>query len=70
MITTAGRFSLLRQLAWATTLAAGFATAWFLIVITLTTWIQTAWPGEKPRAYESVHGPIRRLAHHPELRPR
>ncbi len=54
MITTASRFSLLRQLAWAATLAAGFATAWFLVVITLTTWIQNAWPEEKPRAYESV----------------
>ena len=54
MITTVGRFSLLRQLAWATTLAAGFATAWFLIVITLTTWIHNAWSAEKPRTYESV----------------
>ena len=54
MIRTTSPLALLRQLAWAATLAAGFATAWFLVVVTLTTWIQNAWPEQKPRAYESV----------------
>jgi hypothetical protein len=41
------RFSLLRQLAWAATLATGFGTVWFMLVIWLATSIQDSWQGRK-----------------------
>ena len=41
----AHRYSLLRQLVWAATLATGFGTLWFVLVMWLTTSIQEAWQG-------------------------
>jgi hypothetical protein len=45
MIMIARRFSLLRQLAWAATLAVGFGTLWFVVVSLLATWFREAWQG-------------------------
>ncbi len=42
---TVRKFSLLRQLVWAATLATGFGTLWFVVVIWLTTSIDEAWRG-------------------------
>lgn len=42
---TARKFSLLRKLMWAATLAIGFGTVWFVLVIWVTTSIQEAWQG-------------------------
>jgi len=42
----ARRLSLLRQLAWAATLATGFGTLWVVLVVWLGTSIQEAWTGE------------------------
>ncbi len=50
----ASRFSLLRQLAWAATLATGFGTAWFLAVVLLGTWIHEAWQGGKRSSPERL----------------
>jgi hypothetical protein len=47
MIMIARKFSLLRQLVWAATLAAGFATLWSVLAIWLGTSIQEAWQGGK-----------------------
>ena len=45
MIMMARRYSLLRQLVWAATLATGFGTLWFVLAIWLGTSIQDAWQG-------------------------
>jgi hypothetical protein len=45
MIMIARRFSLLRQLVWAATLATGFGTLWFALLLWLGTSIQAAWQG-------------------------
>jgi len=50
----ARKFSLLRQLAWAATLAAGFAALWLVIVLWLGTAILEARQGGRRRAYESL----------------
>ncbi len=54
MIMTARKFSLLRQLAWAATLAAGFGTLWFVLVLWLGTSIQETWQGGNRPPYESL----------------
>ena len=41
----APRFSLLRQLAWAATLAIGFGTVWFVLAIWIATRFKSAWNG-------------------------
>jgi hypothetical protein len=49
MIMIARKLSLLRQLPWAATLATGFGTLWFALVIWLATSIQDAlWRGNQP----------------------
>ena len=45
MIMIARKFSLLRQLAWAATLATGFGTLWFMLVVWLGTSIQRGLAG-------------------------
>ncbi len=50
----ARRFSLLRQLAWAATLATGFGTLWFVVVLWLGTSIQEAWQGGHRPPQESL----------------
>jgi hypothetical protein len=42
---TASKLSLLRQLTWAATLATGFGTLWFALLLWLGTSIQEAWQG-------------------------
>ncbi len=44
----ARRYSLLRQLVWAATLATGFGTLWFVLAIWLGTSIQDAWQRGDP----------------------
>jgi hypothetical protein len=48
------KFSLLRHLLWAATLATGFGTVWFLLVAPLTTSIQEAWQGANRLRQESL----------------
>ena len=50
----ARKFSLLRQLAWAATLATGFGTLWFMLVVWLGTSIQQAWQGENRLVFERL----------------
>ena len=47
----ARKFSLLRQLAWAATLATGFGTLWFVLVLWLGTSIQQAWHGRESAGF-------------------
>jgi hypothetical protein len=54
MIMIARKFSLLRQLAWAATLATGFGAAWFMLVLWLGTSIQKTWPGGDRPVYERL----------------
>ncbi len=50
----ARKFSLLRQLAWATTLATGFAALWGMLVAWLGTSIQNALPAGNPAVFERL----------------
>ncbi len=50
----ARRFSLLRQLAWAATLAAGFGALWLVLVLWLASPIQEAWWGGHLPPYETL----------------
>ena len=50
----ARKFSLLRQLAWAATLATGFGTLWFMLVAWLGTSIQQAWQGGNRPVFERL----------------
>jgi len=50
----ARRFSLLRQLAWAATLGAGFGALWLVLVLWLGTLIQEAWRGGHLPPYETL----------------
>ena len=50
----ARKFSLLRQLAWAATLATGFGTLWFMLVLWLGTSIQQAWQGGNRAVFERL----------------
>ena len=43
------RFSLLRQITWATILGTGFGTIWFLLVIWLATALQEGLRGSRPK---------------------
>jgi hypothetical protein len=54
MIMIARKFSLLRQLAWAATLATGFGTLWFMLVAWLGTSIQQAWQGGNRLVFERL----------------
>jgi hypothetical protein len=54
MIMTARKFSFLRQLAWAATLATGFGAGWFMLVAWLGTSIQQAWQGGDRPVYERL----------------
>jgi hypothetical protein len=48
------KFSLLRHLLWAATLATGFGTLWFVVMIWLTTSIQEAWQDRVRLRQESI----------------
>ncbi len=50
----ARKFSLLRQLAWGATLATGFGTLWFILMLWLGTSIQLAWQGENRAVFERL----------------
>jgi hypothetical protein len=50
----ARKFSLLRQIAWAATLATGFGTLWFSLVLWLGTSIQQAWQGDNRQVFERL----------------
>ena len=54
MIMIARKFSLLRQLAWAATLATGFGALWFMLVAWLGTSIQQAWQGGNRSVFERL----------------
>jgi hypothetical protein len=54
MIMIARKFPLLRQLAWAATLATGFGALWLLLAVWLGTSIQQAWPGGNRPVYERL----------------
>jgi hypothetical protein len=54
MMKIAHRYSLLRQLVWAATLATGFGTLWFVLVIWLTTSIAGIWQSGAPLHQESL----------------
>jgi hypothetical protein len=54
MIMIARKFSLLRQLAWAATLATGFGALWFMLVAWLGTSIQQAWQGGNRLVFERL----------------
>jgi hypothetical protein len=55
MIMIARKFSLLRQLAWAATLATGFGALWFMLVAWLGNSIQQAWQGGNRLVYQRLH---------------
>ncbi len=48
------KFSLLRQLAWAATLATGFGVLWFMVVLWLGTSIHQAWLGGKRPVFDRL----------------
>ena len=50
----ARKLSLLRQLAWAVTLATGFGALWFVLVAWLGTSIQQTWQGENRLVFERL----------------
>jgi hypothetical protein len=49
MMAISHRYSLVRQIVWATTLATGFGTVWFVLVAWLATAIQESWQGSGRR---------------------
>src|SRR5271163_4122592 len=54
MIMIARKFSLLRQLAWAATLATGFGTLWLTLVLWLGSSIAQAWQGENQAVHQRL----------------
>ncbi len=62
----ARKFSLLRQLAWAATLATGFGTLWFMLVVWLGTSIRAGLAGRESAGFRKTRGQVRRHALDPE----
>jgi hypothetical protein len=54
MIMIARKFSLLRQILWAATLATGFGTLWLVLALWLGTSMQGAWQGDGRLRQESL----------------